>query len=123
MECEKLAQEKTEMQRHYVMVSSVFACKWVFAGWSDLCASIPLAVKLAHYCTSQSHQHMRIHICVLMSTQLHMHIMIYIKYICGLVHTAYAPTVTHIGHLYTLIRSVMQTPMHTRTHNTHKVLS
>ena len=24
MECEKLAQEKTEMQRHYVMVSSNF---------------------------------------------------------------------------------------------------
>lgn len=62
MECEKLAQEKTEMQRHYVMVSS-FGCKWVFAARSDLCASIPRAVKLAHYCMSQSSAHVHTHLC------------------------------------------------------------
>ena len=28
MECEKLAQEKTEMQRHYVMVSKIILMKF-----------------------------------------------------------------------------------------------
>lgn len=30
MECEKLASEKTEMQRHYVMVSLPWMCPWCF---------------------------------------------------------------------------------------------
>ena len=67
---------------------------------------------------------MRIHICVLMSTQLHMHIMIYKNiYMWTRSHCICTYSVTHISHMYTLIQSLMQAPMHTHIHTTHKVLS
>lgn len=37
MECDKLAQEKTEMQRHYVMVSKDTVCVLFYVSMSPLC--------------------------------------------------------------------------------------
>jgi len=69
MECEKLAQEKTEMQRHYVMVSATERDQWMPPGvtrwlsaelfiahsassllqppWSDLCPGLMWGVSRA----------------------------------------------------------------------------